>query len=123
MEAEQRTGQRTGRGTGQETGQRIGEDRTGAVPAWSPLYGGHKEAVRGPSVVHSRVHLGNRVERTEERTEHRTEDRREDRTKDRAEDRTRDRTEDRTGQDRSSTCLVSHPMAAMRDYLWPSSGP
>ena len=66
-------------------------------------------------MVRGRVPLGNRVEKTEDRTGERTgQDRREERTTDRAEDRTRDRIEDRTGQDRSSTCLVSQSMAAMR---------
>ena len=36
-----------------------------------PLQGDHEEAVRSPAVVQDRVHLGNRVERTEKKTEDR----------------------------------------------------
>ena len=63
--AEDRTRDRTENSTGQE------QNLLGL-----PLQGGHEEAVRSPAVVQGRVHLGNRVERTEDRTEHRMEDRR-----------------------------------------------
>ena len=63
--AEDRTWDRTENSAGQE------QNLLGL-----PLQGGHEEAVRSPAVVQGRVHLGNRVERTEDRTEHRMEDRR-----------------------------------------------
>ena len=52
--AEDRTRDRTENSTGQE------QNLLGL-----PLQGGHEEAVRSPAVVQGRVHLGNRVERTE----------------------------------------------------------
>ena len=62
--AEDRTWDRTENSAGQE------QNLLGL-----PLQGGHEEAVRSPAVVQGRVHLGNRVERTENKTEDRMEDR------------------------------------------------